>query len=295
MKENAVFESRLKQPPYSQYHNDLIQKETVFKNASQKLAYLYLHSYANAKKIFPSMKSIAIAICSSERNAMRVIEQLEELKFIEVSREAGKSNNYILNDYFEVVTNCHQSESPDPRQNVTSDKLSPVTESHPTSDKLSPVEPKPVTICHPKTSSLKTINKISLVPSLETINGIVNLLKSLWPNAPIDKIVAEMIEEAESEDSKIEVKTPKQFKGLLNSRVERWNATRTTKPAQFKPKAPIRTEHTPEWFVEAENYYAEPKEDDSVKKALIGIKLKLHRGEELSEEEEMLWEIQNRA
>lgn len=293
MKENAVFESRLKQPPYSQYHNDLIQKETVFKNASQKLAYLYLHSYANAKKIFPSMKSIAIAICSSERNAMRIIEQLEEMKFIEVSREAGKSNNYILNDYFEVVTNCHPSESPDPRQNVTSDKLSPVTECHPTSDKMSPVEPKPVTNCHPKTSSLKTINKISLVPSLESINSAKLFCKSLYPNAPIDKIAAEMIEEAKS--GEIEVKHPNQFKALLNHRLEKWSSTRATKPAQFKPKGPVRTEAIPEWFQEPSEYYAEPKEDDSVKKMLIGIKLKLTRGVELTEEEELLWEIQSQG
>lgn len=147
-----------------------------------------------------------------------------------------------------------------------------------------------------KTKEKKDLKKEKikdLVPRLEDINSAKLFAKSLYPNAPIDKIAAEMVEEAES--GEIDVKHPNQFKALLNHRLEKWSSTRATKTALFKPKAPIRTEHTPEWFQEAGEYYAEPKEDDSVIKMLIGIKLKLSRGVELTEEEEMLWEIQNRA
>lgn len=238
------FESRVKEPPYTLYHNDLIQEETVFKNASQKLCYIYLYSYAKAKKIFPSMSSIAVAICSSDRNAMRVIEQLEEMGFIEVKREQGKNNLYILNDYYEVAEKLtHDKMS---LVQSTRDKMSPVTNCHPTRDKMSPL---PVTNCHPITKTkTKKKNKNFSLDSLGDLSFIDLELKNKYPEKDFDGIRAKMIKEAE----KGEVSLPQasNYKGLLESRLEK--ARKRSERGQRGTKRPTRTEILPEWFNEQE-------------------------------------------
>jgi hypothetical protein len=93
--------------------------------------------------------------------------------------------------------------------------------------------------------------------------------------------------------SQLEKKAINNFESYLNACIKRALQERTER-AQIRPKAPIRTEHTPEWFKEPSEYYAEPREDDIVKKSLIAIKLKKSRGEELTEEEDLLWKIQNK-
>lgn len=89
----------------STYEARLIEERTIFENANQKLAYLYLVSYGETPRPFPSIEDISIAICSSTRTAMRVLQQLEEIGLIEVQKTPGKLNQYFIHDYFEVIQN----------------------------------------------------------------------------------------------------------------------------------------------------------------------------------------------
>lgn len=227
------FSSRVK-PSWTTYQNDLVQDETIFENANQKLGYMFLYSYANANSIFPSIPSIATAICASERTAMRVVQDLERLGFIEVTRTQGKSNIYILNDYYEVVEAF-----------LTSDKLSPVSESQGTSDKLARV---PVTDCHPKTNNLKLKNK-KKNSSSSNRDDIDNKLKEKYQNIPSEEF--DRIRENMLNDDRLDTKTDNQYKGLLEYRLKNW------KPAPPKKKTNkrmniIRTEDVPEWIKDKE-------------------------------------------
>ncbi|PFE33655.1 hypothetical protein CN270_12015 [Priestia megaterium] len=218
------FTSKIKQP-WTTYDNLLIQEETTFKNANQKLCYMYLYSYANASKIFPSMDAIAKAICSTRRTAMTIIQQLEEMGFIEVKRTPGKSNHYILNDYFEVIESRSLTE-------VTGEKNSPVKNFHHTSEKNSPV---PVKNFHPKTKTkkLKTKNKISSSSNRDLID---NNLREKYTDVPFDDIKNEMLSDA------VTVETDKQYKSLLEYRLKHW------KPKHSKKKRITRKENIPEWL-----------------------------------------------
>lgn len=143
----------------------------------------------------------------------------------------------------------------------------------------------------------KNIKEKILVPRLEDINSAMLFFKTIFPNAPIKEIAEKLVEDALDEKNPKPpiIAKPTQFKAMLGFRLKDWERSKRAERGQFEPKEPVRTEHTPEWFQEAEDYYAEPKEDDNVKKMLMEIKLKLTRKEELTEEEEMLWEIQNQA
>jgi hypothetical protein len=139
------------------------------------------------------------------------------------------------------------------------------------------------------------IKEKTLVPSLEDINSAMLFFKTIFPNAPIKEIAEKLVEDATDEENPKPpiVAHPNQFRAMLGFRLNDWERSKRTETAQFEAKPPVRTEHTPEWFQEASEYYSEPQEDDSVKKALIVIKLKKMRGEELEEEEEILWSICN--
>ncbi|MGE7687340.1 helix-turn-helix domain-containing protein, partial [Peribacillus simplex] len=247
------FSSRVKQS-FTTYQNDLVQDKTIFENANQKLGYMFLYSYANANSIFPSIPSIATAICASERTAMRVVQDLERLGFIEVKRTKGKSNIYILNDYYEVVEVF-----------LTSDKLSPVSECHEGSDKLSPVL---VTDCHTKTNNLKLKNKKKNSSSTNR-DSIDIKLKEKYQNIPTEEF--NRIKENMLNDERLDTKTDNQYKGLLEYRLKNW------KPAPPKKKTNkrmniIRTEEVPEWIKDKEPKQAEKEliatdEDTETKKA----------------------------
>lgn len=236
------FESRLKQP-WTTYDNRLIQRKTIFENPAQKMGYLYLASYANAAKIFPSIDSISDAICSSKRTAMRVIQQLEEIGLIEVVRTPGKSNQYILNDYFEVEEELLMAKV---REKTTSDKMSPVPKqtsanmSPPTSVSLSPVT-KSHTIT--KTSSLntsiknKSLSKTKTSSSPDKINdkNIDQEFKAKYPDRPFDEIKYEILK-----DDSLTITNEKQYRGILNHRLKNWSPNKTKKNQ--------REERVPEWF-----------------------------------------------
>ncbi len=247
------FESRVKQP-WTTYDNRLIQEETVFKNASQKLVYLYLCSYSNAKRIFPSMKQIGEACCISERNAIRIIKELAEMMFIEVYPNSGKPNNYILNDYFEIVEKYH------PRQIVTPDKLSPLTN------------------CQTKSKSKsKNKNKITTTTKNQ-FDSIDLLLKKIFPEAPLDRIKNKLIEDAKI--GKVKIDSEKQYRKMLELRLNDYMEAQSHKTVKFRPKQPVRTENIPEWFDEPETAIIKAEfvdEELEAKKKAIEAKLKAFR------------------
>jgi hypothetical protein len=216
------FENRAKQP-WTTYDNLLIQESTVFENPYQKLCYMYLYSYANAKRIFPSMPAIARAICGSVRTAIRTIDRLEEMGFIEVKRTPGISNEYTaLNDYFEIA------------QKITSDRESLLTESHQTSDTESL---PPVTESHPKTTNkTKKENKISSSRN-DHIYLVDEDLKKKYPNVPFDEV-----REALLTDETAVIDTIKQYESMLGYRLRTWKPRR----AKTTVKKPVRKEVIPE-------------------------------------------------
>jgi hypothetical protein len=220
IKDMNNFESRVKQP-WTTYDNKLIQENEIFKNPYQKLGYIYLISYANASKIFPSMDAIAVAICGSKRTAMRTIQELESLKLIEVIRTKGLSNQYILNDYFEVIL-------------ATSDRKSLVTESHGGSDRESRV---PVTESHPKTKTIKIKTKNKISSSSDSKNSIDSKLKEKYPIVPFTEVKAQMLS-----DETLTIKTDKQYKSMLEYRLKNWKPAK----APRKQSKSIRKEIVPD-------------------------------------------------
>jgi hypothetical protein len=249
------FTSRVNQP-WTTYDNRLIQGETIFKNSSQKLCYLYLVSYSNASKIFPSIDTIADAICCKRRATIMVIQQLEELGLTEVIRTPGKSNQYILNDYFEV-------------EQQTSAKNAPVQKMHQSSAKNAPL---PVQKMHPitKTIKLKTKNKIS--SSSDTRNPIDSVLKNKYPNANFDEVKEQLLQDGQN--GSITIETDKQYKSSLEYRLKHYKPTTVVKTSRNRRS--IRTEVIPAYFDRENNITMDPEEVEA-KQASIAEKLKQFR------------------
>jgi hypothetical protein len=243
------FESRIEQP-WTTYDNRLIQKKTIFKNGNQKLCYLFLVSYANASKIFPSMEAIADAICSTKKTAITIIQQLEELGLIEVIRTPGLSNQYILNDYFKVAE-------------ATSEKFTPVKNLHQTGVKITPVLVKNL---HPKTKTIKLKTKNKISSSIDHINSIDLALKEKYPIAPFDEIKEQMLN-----DETLIIETEKQYKSMLEYRLKNWKAK-----AVKKPRRSTRKEIIPECFSQENNITMNQSEIEE-KKASIAEKLAVFR------------------
>lgn len=232
------FESRVKHP-FTTYDNKLIQKRGIFKSPYQKLAYMFLDSYSNANKIFPSMDSIAEAIVASRRTAITVIEELEKMTLIEVKRESGKSNNYILNDYFEIaekltsanlapVQKSH-SETGETQDERTRAGDAPVQEMHYTSagDALLPVqEMHPITKTTKNkkekeklvsTTTKKTSNELVISSSHEILT-IDKTFQDLYKDVPLEEIKAKLFEDAENR--KVKMKTEAQYFALMAKRIQ---------------------------------------------------------------------------
>lgn len=274
--------------PYTTFDNNLLQKETVFKNSAQKLCYLYLYSYARAKAIFPSMPKIAAAICSTPRTAMTIIQQLEDMGFIEVERVAGKPNQYGLNNYFEVAKlmtseNISSVESPS-SENISSvestgENISPVKKFHYTSENISPVEPKPVKNFHPITSSLKTKSNNSSITttssSLVPFEILDVKLKNKYPNHPFEEIKAKMLEEAES--GKCVITTAKQYSSLLEYRLKNYVEPKQAGTGQIRTKQPIRTEYIPADFDKPYEPAKKPTDEDELERKQMAVKLALQK------------------
>lgn len=203
---------------FTTFTNDIIQGETIFKNANQKLTYMYLYSFANCSKIFPSISSIATAVCCTTRTAMKLIQELEDLGLIRVQRTQGKSNVYILCDYHEVA----------------SEKISPVKNVPETSEKISP---EPVKNIHSKNTNLKSITK-NKISSRECID---NELKALYPDT------FEQVKEEILKDSTLIINTDKQYRSMLLYRLKNSKGMVKEKPKQRRA---ARSEVLPTWFEE---------------------------------------------
>ncbi|MEE6132024.1 helix-turn-helix domain-containing protein [Priestia sp. GS2] len=91
--------------PFTVITNELLQEETIFDSATQKLCYLYLYSLKNCSSIFPSHETIAKAVCCSTSTVKRILKELQKLKLLEIKSRPGHTSIYMLNDYTEVVQN----------------------------------------------------------------------------------------------------------------------------------------------------------------------------------------------
>lgn len=244
------FESKVKQPPFTLYDNKLVQGETIFKNANQKLAYMYLTSYANANKIFPSIDSIATAICASRRTAINVIDELEEITLIEVKRTAGKSNNYILNDYFETtekLTSANSapvqktySEEEEKQDERTGANSAPVQDLHYTSANSALL---PVQNLHPitKTTKITKENKKLVSSSRSELNSIDSTLLKTFTGISVntfESLKAKLFKDAE--EGKVKMKSVDQYFALMAKRLEFYQEShsKTSETGEFEAKKP---------------------------------------------------------
>lgn len=184
-------------------NNSLLHDKSLFNKPSQKLTYIYLTSFVNCEKVFPSIDTIAGATCQSERNAMRVIKELEELGAIRVERSKGKANVYTLVSY-EELTNCQQ----------------------------------PVTECHTISSSLVNINNNINTTNKLTNELVINELIEQYPDVPVQEIASEL-----ESDSSVDIRTVKQFKGLLTYRVKNYKPSNVKPFARKKTRVEVIPEH----------------------------------------------------
>jgi DNA polymerase III delta prime subunit len=261
------FFSRVR-PTSTSFDNYFLQGKTVFKNASQKLCYMYLYSFATAHETFPSMDTIAEAICGKKRNAIQVIQQLENMQFLKVVRTKGKSNLYYLMDYYEVEAH------------LTSAKNAPVQKMHQNQCKNdTSAKNAPVQKMHPITSTSSFSSFSKLLVSSDKLIIIDKKLKEEFPDRPFDRIQKKLIKDAN--DGKVDIAHENSYEALLRYRLERSKLRTSAQTGQIRTKAPIRTENTPEWYKEPEEYYKslenekeKPNDDVAAKKKEIEKMLK---------------------
>jgi hypothetical protein len=285
----VMFQGTIYEKGYGQIARAVMRDKDL--KLHSKAIYAYICSFASnsnsgEKTAFPSIELQCVELGMNEDTYYKYRKPLIEKGYLRIEKLPKEKGKFERNLYFIVAVpvpqNIGYGVNVDLEPFEPHPKISGTAEPHPTPS--GPVASGPIE-SGTKTKSLKTNSfkkekeLISLVPSLETINGIVNLLKSLWPDSPIDEKVAEMIEEAKR--GEIEVKHPNQFRGLLKSRLETWNATRATKPAKFKPIKGGRAEVLPDWFETSHEATerAENKESEEIeaKKRAIEEKLKAFR------------------
>lgn len=196
---------------YTNYSNTLVQKKgkSVFKKPAIKLLYMYLSSLKNCDKIYPSIESIAEAVCVTPRTAMSLVQEAEELDLIEVKRVQGESNQYTVKD----VTDEEIDTTP-----VKELQEEPVKKVH------------PITKKDLKNKTLK--NNISL-----TSESVIDSLVKDFPNVPVQEIANEL-----ESDISVIIKTVNQFKGLLTYRVKNYRPMQN-KPVQKASRKVTRTDN----------------------------------------------------
>jgi hypothetical protein len=275
------FESRVKER-WTTYDNELVQDETIFENPTQKLCYMYLYSYAKAKKIFPSYDTIAVALCASRSTAIKVIGELEKMTLIEVKRQAGKSNNYFLNDYFEVAEKLTSvdstpvkksySETDEKQDKRTRVDSTPVQNPHGTSveSTLLPVQnPHPIT----KTTKITKENKKLVSSSSEEIHLHDLTLKKTFAEVSEDafgSVKAKLFKDAE--EGKVKMKSVDQYFALMAKRLEFYmeSQSKRTETAQIEAKEVEPSNLSPEPLEtnlgESEKSESIPKSSEEVPK-----------------------------
>ena len=210
--------------PFTVITNELLQEETIFNNANQKLCYLYLYSLKNCSSIFPSHETIAKAVCCSVSTVKRILKELQLLKLLEIKSRPGHTSIYILNDYNEVVQN-------DLGQNkLAQDEL----EGQPNLNYVV-VQNEPLKL---KDKNKITKNKIS---SSDTRKIIDKELSEKYSDRPFEEIKNDILN-----DDNLIIKTPAQYKAVLKYRLTNWKPSK--KNSHIKNKTVIRKEMVPDWF-----------------------------------------------
>jgi hypothetical protein len=245
--------------PFTVFMNDFIQKETIFKKASTKLTYMYLYSLKNCSSIFPSLKTIAVATCTSISTIQRTLEELEKLGLLEIHPRPGYTSIYILNDYYQVIQNKVGQNEQGPKEPDSTGQNDQGQNEQGTQVKMTtPPGQNDLLKLKDKNKTIK--NKIS---SRESID---NLLKESFPNAPFEQVKEQMIN-----DETLTIHTDKQYKSMLEYRLKNW------KPVTKKNKKFVRTESVPEWMDKNDQEEViEPKyspEEIEKKKSLIEERL----------------------
>ncbi|QJX76982.1 helix-turn-helix domain-containing protein [Priestia megaterium] len=210
--------------PFTVITNELLQEDTIFDNANQKLCYFYLYSLKNCSSIFPSHQTIAKAVCCSVSTVKRVLKELQGLKLLEIKSRPGHTSIYILNDYNQVVQNdLGQSKS---AQDELEGQLELIYEV---------VQNEPLKLKE-KTKIIKS--KISSSDNREIIDRELN---KKYYDTPFEKIKNNLLN-----DETLIIKTSAQYKSLLEYRLMNWKACK--KNSCVKNKQIIRKEMVPNWL-----------------------------------------------
>lgn len=207
--------------PFTVIMNDVLQEETIFENANQKLCYLYLYSLKNCSSVFPSHETIAKAVCCSVSTVKRILQGLQELNLLKIKSRPGQTSIYILNDYHEVVQN-----------NLGQNELV----QHELGGQLKLNQE----VGQNRLLKLKNKNKITKnkISSRESID---NELRILYPDT------FEQVKEEILNDSTLIINTDKQYRSMLLYRLKSSKEVVKEKPKQRKA---VRSEVLPTWFEE---------------------------------------------
>lgn len=129
------------------------------------------------------------------------------------------------------------------------------------------------------------INKKNIkLASLEDMNSVDALLKSIFPETPFDEIKNRMIEDAKKGEVLIDTKN--RYQGFLNSRLEDWIRSKRPNRPYTRSNSSARKEILPDWFDE-EN---EPSKPSETKQSLTDEELEAKR----KEIKDMLDEFRNK-
>ncbi|NEW03273.1 hypothetical protein GYH73_021210 [Bacillus megaterium] len=210
--------------PFTVITNELLQEETIFDNANQKLCYFYLYSLKNCSSVFPSHETIAKAVCCSISTVKRILKELQKLKLLEIKSRPGHTSIYILNDYNEIVQN-----------DLGQNKLA--------QDELGGQPNSNYEVAQNELLKLKDKNKITKnkISSSDTQEIIDRELSKKYPNRPFEKIKNEILN-----DDTLTITTEKQYASIMEYRLKNWKAH--NKHWSAKSKLIIRKELVPDWL-----------------------------------------------
>ncbi|MDG0062100.1 helix-turn-helix domain-containing protein [Priestia sp. P5] len=240
--------------PFTVITNELLQEETIFNNANEKLCYLYLYSLKKCSSIFPSHETIAKAVCCSISTVKRILKELQKLKLLEIKNRPGHTSIYILNDYNEVVQNeLGQNER--------------------AQDELRAQPNMNYEVAHNELLKLKDKNKIikNIISSSDAREIIDKELSKKYSDRPFEEIKNDILN-----DETLITKTPAQYKAVLKYRLTNWKPSK--KNSHIKNKTVIRKEMIPDWLHrEGESQPKEIKmsdEDFEIEKLKLQTELK---------------------
>jgi len=234
---NENFINKTKQP-FTVFENEILQKETIFKNANQKMCYFYLYSLRSYNVTFPSHETISTAVCCSVSTVKRILVDLESLGLLEIKSRPGYTSIYTLNDYHEVVQNeLGQNRVAQNELGGRSKRAEEIAQ-----NELRGRSKRATKTNELKKNDIKSNNIKTTSRSLDiNIDGYIDKeLKSKYPDLPYDIIKYEMLK-----DESLVIKTDKQYKSMLKYRLANYQP--------FKMKSGTKQSHSkveviPEWF-----------------------------------------------